>query len=92
MIRQTEIMNEIAHLALESAQGEYDGLGLEVELHVEEGWAKLTFWQTIDGVSESLPLLLREDDPSLLDLNSELHKEMDASNYRLFMRRDGEPG
>lgn len=74
--RQEEILSEICELLYMSADGEYDELGIEVELNAEEQLCKFTFWQTVDGVRNSLPLLPEEEGPGPLGLSLELHKEL----------------
>jgi len=74
--RQEKILSDICELLYSSADGEYDELGIEVGLSVEEQLCKFTFWQTVDAVRKSLPLLPEEEGPGLLGLSLELHKEL----------------
>ena len=55
MDREMEILNELSGIAFSAARGEYEEIRLEVE--IKEHWIDAVFWETVDGVTESLPTL-----------------------------------
>jgi len=90
--RQQEILNEICQIVFAVAADEYDELRLEVDVHANELWCSSTLSQTVNGVSESLPMPTVEGSPTLSDLTLALHKEMmshtggDVKKYILRIR------
>ena len=75
MLRQFEILEEIAQAAFNVSHGEYDELVLEVKVDVEEGWIEATCKQTLGGTTEQLSLFDVED-PDLMALSFALHEAM----------------
>ena len=93
--RQQEILSEICQIVFAVADDEYDELRLEVDVHANELLCRSTFSQTVNGVSESLPMPPEEESPTLLELSLQLHKEMmshtggDMKKYILRISSEG---
>lgn len=93
MDRELDILNELSQIAFTAARGEYDEIRLEVE--IKEHWIDAVFWETVDGVTESLPTLEGAHDPSLMQLSYELHEAINRENggdikkYSLRINKEG---
>lgn len=74
--RQDEILNDISQILFAAADGEYDEVGIEVELNDEENLFKFNVWQTVDSVKTSLPQFSGKEGPALLNLSLALQKEI----------------
>lgn len=75
MLRQSEIMHEIAQAAFMASKGDYDELILTLEVNIEEGWTEQTCRQIVNGEVEYLSMW-DIDEPDLMNLGYELHEEM----------------
>ncbi len=76
VLRQMEILHEIAGMALEASHGDFDELVLEVTVDVEGGHTSAQCRQTIDGKVESLSLWEVDAGMKLMNLSFELHEEI----------------
>ena len=76
MLRQSEIMHELAQMAFEASKGDFDELILELEINVSEGTVEEQCRQTADGKVESLSLWDVDPKGKVMDLCFELHDEM----------------
>lgn len=95
MLRQSEIMHEVAQIVFMASKGDFDELVLEVEVDVEGGSVGSRCWQTVNGKVEFLSLWDVDPKAEMENLSYELFDEIknhtggELTKYTVTIDKDG---